>query len=194
MQTVLAWGFGVLAVVCALLVFRLDSMARVTFALLASFLFVAFEVLLLGLNYLGVVLVLMTVMEMVIMAVFMVMYMMNPAGLVPMAMYHNRAGAMAVSVGTFCLLAAGTLLVDWPERVGRPVSDPTAELGAELMSSQMPTMMTLGMVLFAAILATVTLSMPRGRYDRFGGSPRGRPTDPVPGGLGPTTVSPGERR
>ncbi|NHD15819.1 MULTISPECIES: NADH-quinone oxidoreductase subunit J [Actinopolyspora] len=184
MEAVLCWVFGVAAVVFGFLVFRLDSMARVTFALLASFLFVAFEVMLLGLNYLGAVLVLMMVMEMVIMAVFMIMYMMNPAGLMPMAMYHNKAAAMSVSVGTFVVLAAGILLVDWPERAGRPAADPTAALGHELMGAQMPTMMTLGLVLFATILATVTLSTRRGRYDRFGPGLRGRPADPVPGGVG----------
>ncbi|NYH77805.1 NADH:ubiquinone oxidoreductase subunit 6 (subunit J) [Actinopolyspora biskrensis] len=184
METVLCWVFGVLAVVSGFLVFRLDSMARVTFALLASFLFVAFEVMSLGLNYLGAVLVLMMVMEMVIMAVFMIMYMMNPAGLMPMAMYHNKAAAMSISVGTFVVLAAGVLLVDWPERVGRPPADPTGALGRELMGAQMPTMMTLGLVLFATILATVTLSTRRGRYDRFGSGLRDRPADPVPGGIG----------
>jgi NADH:ubiquinone oxidoreductase subunit 6 (subunit J) len=88
---VLFWVFGIGAVVTGLLVFRLDSMAQVTFALLASFLFVAGEVVLLGLGYLGVVIVLMMVMEMemVIMAVFMIMYMMNPAGLMPMSMFWS---------------------------------------------------------------------------------------------------------
>ncbi|WP_309501151.1 hypothetical protein [Saccharopolyspora gloriosae] len=116
----LFWLFAVGAVVSGFLVFRLNSMARVTFALLASFVFVAAEVILLGLAYLGVVIVLMMVMEMVIMAVFMIMYMMNPAGLMPMAMYHNKTGAMAISVGTFVVLAAGIFLVDWPQRAGTP--------------------------------------------------------------------------
>ncbi|SDK22331.1 NADH:ubiquinone oxidoreductase subunit 6 (chain J) [Actinopolyspora mzabensis] len=183
LTAVLFWLFGVSAVVFGFLVFRLDSMARVTFALLASFVFVACEVLLLGLSYLGVVIVLMMVMEMVIMAVFMIMYMMNPAGLMPMAMYHNKPGAMSVSLGTFVVLATGTFLVDWPESRGSRPSDTTKALGESLMGPQMLTMMVLGLVLFATIVATVVLATHRGRYDRFGDDLRARPDDPVPGGV-----------
>lgn len=185
MTAVLFWVLGVLAVVSGFLVFRLDSMARVTFALLASFLFVAGEVLLLGLPYLGVVIILMMVMEMVIMAVFMIMYMMNPAGLMPMQMYHNKTGAMSISVGTFVVLGAGIFLVPWPQRSGRPPADPVSALGHALMGGQMLTMMTLGFVLFATIVATVVLATHRGRYDRFGDDLRARRADdPVPGGIG----------
>jgi len=183
--TVLFWIFAVGAVVSGLLVFRLDSMARVTFALLASFLFVAAEVLLLGLGYLGVVIILMMVMEMVIMAVFMIMYMMNPAGLMPMSMVHNKAGSMSIAVATFAVLAAGIVLVDWPARAGQPPADPTAALGAALMGTQMLTMMTLGLAIFTTIITTVLLATARGRYDRFGDDlDAARADDPVPGGLG----------
>jgi NADH:ubiquinone oxidoreductase subunit 6 (subunit J) len=185
MTAVLFWVFGIGAVVTGFLVFRLDSMAQVTFALLASFLFVAGEVVLLGLGYLGVVIILMMVMEMVIMAVFMIMYMMNPAGLMPMAMYHNKRGSMLISVGTFVALAAGIIVVDWPARSGRPPADTTYALGESLMGPQMLTMMTLGLVLFATILATVLLSTSRGRYDRLGDDLRAtRPDDPIRGGVG----------
>ena len=138
-STVLFWVLAVAAVGFGFAVFRLNSMAQVTFALLASFLAVAGLVLLLGLGYLGVVIALMMVIEMVIMAVFMIMYMMNPAGLMPMAMYHNKAGSMTIAVGTFAVLAAGILLVDWPVRRDAPPPDPTFALGEALMSGQAPT-------------------------------------------------------
>ncbi len=165
MTAVLFWVLAVGAVVTGFLVFRLNSMARVTFALLASFLFVAAEVLLLGLGYLGVVIVLMMVMEMVIMAVFMIMYMMNPAGLMPMTMVHNKVGSAVIAIGTFVVLAAGILLVDWPSREGAPAPDLTFALGEALMGGQMLTMMTLGVGLFATIVATVVLATDRGRYE-----------------------------
>lgn len=185
MTVALFWVFAVGAVVTGLLVFRLDSMARVTFALLASFLFVAAEVVLLGLGYLGVVIILMMVMEMVIMAVFMVMYMMNPAGLMPMTMVHNRTGSMSIAGAMFAVLAAGIFLVDWPARTGQPPADPTFALGEALMGTQMLTMMTLGLAIFATIVTTVLLSTSRGRYDRFGDDlDAARADDPVPGGLG----------
>ncbi len=184
-SAVLAWVFGALALVSGALVFRLDSMARVTFALLASFVFVAGEVLLLGLGYLGVVIILMMVMEMVIMAVFMIMYMMNPAGLMPMSMFHNTRGSAAIAGGLFVALVTGIFLIDWPQRAGRPPADPTRALGEALMGPQMLTMMTLGLTLFATIVATVVLATHRGRYERFGDDLRAdRADDPVPGGVG----------
>ncbi len=185
MTVVVFWVLAVAAVVFGFAVFRLNSMAQVTFALLASFLAVAGLVVLLGLSYLGVVIALMMVIEMVIMAVFMIMYMMNPAGLMPMSMYHNKAGSMTISVATFGVLAAGILLVDWPVRPARAAPDPTFALGEALMGPQMLTMMTLGVALFATIVATVVLATDRGRYDRLGDD-LDRPVadDPIPGGVG----------
>ena len=174
------------AAASGVLVFRFNSMARVTFALLASFLFAAGEVLLLGLTYLGVVVVLMMVIEMVIMAVFMIMYMMNPAGLMPMAMFHNRPASLAISAVTFVVLGAGGFAVPWPRGAPPPARDPTFDLGQTLMGSQMLTMMALALTLFAAIVAAVVLAAHRGRYDRYGDRlDAERPDDPVRGGVGP---------
>jgi NADH-quinone oxidoreductase subunit J len=182
---VLFWVLALAAVVFGFLVFRLDSMAQVTFALLASFLAVAGLVLLLGLSYLGAVIVLMMVLEMVVMAVFMIMYMMNPAGLEPMQMFHNKAASMGIAVGTFAVLAAGILLVDWPVRRGASAPDLTLALGEALMGGQMLTMMTLGVALLATIVATVVLATDRGRYDRFGDElDAPRADDPAGGGVG----------
>src|ERR1041384_1987546 len=108
------WVCAVGSVVTGMLVFRVDSMARATFSLLASFVFAACTVLLVELTYLGVLVILMMIMEMVIMVVFMVMYMMNPAGLMPMTMVHNKKGALVGSVATFAVLATGSALADSP--------------------------------------------------------------------------------
>ncbi len=181
-----AWALALIAVATGFGVFRLNSMARVTFSLLVSFVAAAGEVLLLGLDYLGLVIVLMMVIEMVIMVVFMVMYMMNPAGLRPMAMLHNKRGSLFLALTTFAALAAGILLVPWPQRAGRPAADPTYALGEALMGGQMLTMMTLGLALFVTIVASVLLATHRGRYDRFGDDLDAvRPDDPVPGGVRP---------
>jgi NADH:ubiquinone oxidoreductase subunit 6 (subunit J) len=179
------WVLAVLAVAAGAMVFRFDSMARATFSLLTSLLCVAGEVLLLGLDYLGIVIVLMMTIEMAIMAVFMVMYMMNPAGLMPMTMMHNKKGAAVICVGAFLLLAVGIVLAPWPARRGRPPADVTKDLGMSLMGPQMLTMMTLGMALFATIVSSVVLATRRGRYDRLGDDLRGkRADDPVRGGVG----------
>ncbi|WP_432075371.1 NADH-quinone oxidoreductase subunit J [Streptomyces wuyuanensis] len=179
------WVLALPAVLAAIMVFRFDSMARATYALLTSLLCVGGEVLLLGLDYLGVVILLMMAIEMAVMAVFMVMYMMNPAGFMPMSMVHNKKGAALLSGAVFAALASGILLVPWPSRRGGPPADPTKDLGLSLMGPQMLTMMTLGLALFATIVATVVLATRRGRYDRFGDDLEARiPDDPVRGGTG----------
>ena len=88
------WVLGVLAVAAGVAVFRVDSMARATYALAVSFTAVGLALLLVGLDYLGVVVVLMMVMEMAVMAVYMIMFMgMNPA-LMPMSMVHDNRRAV----------------------------------------------------------------------------------------------------
>ncbi|MBW4718664.1 NADH-quinone oxidoreductase subunit J [Saccharothrix obliqua] len=184
-RDVVFWACAVLAVGAAVAVFRVDSMARATFALLASFIATAVTVLLLDLAYLGVLVVLMMVMEMVVMAVFMVMYMMNPAGLMPMTMVHNQRGALAIATGVFLLLATGVLVTPWPESAAPRPADPARQLGEALMGDRMPTMIVLGLALFATMVSTVVLATDRGRYDRFGDRlDRDHPHDPTSGGLG----------
>ena len=162
--TVLTGVLGLVAVVCGLLVFGLDSMARVTFLLLASFVAVAADLVALGLGYLGVVIVLMMTIEMVIMVVFMVMMMMNPAGLMPMTMVHNVRGARGLAVGLFAVLTAGAVLVPLPLSTAPPPPDPTRALGEALMGPQMLTMSVLALALLATIVGTVALTVPGGRY------------------------------
>lgn len=185
LSIILFWVLAIAALVFGSAVFWLNSMAQVTFALLASFLAVAGLVLLLGLSYLGVVIALMMVIEMVIMAVFMIMYMMNPAGLMPMSMFHNTKGSAVIAGSVFVALAVGILLIDWPIRQGAAAPDLTFALGKALMGGQMLTMMTLGVTLFATIVATVVLATGRGRYDRFGDDlDRSSADDPAGGGVG----------
>jgi NADH:ubiquinone oxidoreductase subunit 6 (subunit J) len=162
-------AFAVLAVVAVaagIAVFTVDSMARATFALALSFVAVGGELLLLNLAYLGVITILMMVMEMAIMVVFMIMFMMNPAGLMPMSMVHNKRGALAISVSSFIVLAAGSLFVPWPARRGTPPSDATKAVGEAIMGGKMLVMISVSAVLFATIVAALVLATARGRYDR----------------------------
>lgn len=179
-------ALGLAAVVSGMLVFRVDSMARATFLLLASFLFVAGTMLLLDLHYLAALTVLMMTVEMAVMVVFMLMYMMNPAGLMPMTMVHNRRGALGLSVGTFVVLASGAVFVPWPDRSGQPPTDATRQLGESIMEGKMLVMLVVGVSLFATMVAATVLATSRGRYDRYGDElQRPRPDDPVQGGVGP---------
>lgn len=187
--TVLSTGgfllLAVVSVVAGALVFRVDSMARATFLLLTSFLAVGGILLMLDADFLGVILVLMLIGEMVIMVVFMVMYMMNPAGLMPMSMVHNRVGSLVISGVTFLLLAGGAVLTPWPARKGEPPADATVQVGLGLFGSKMLPMMTLAVALFATMVAGIALATARGRYDRYGDRlDADRASDPVPGVVG----------
>ncbi|GAB3325675.1 hypothetical protein GCM10027451_50590 [Geodermatophilus aquaeductus] len=175
---------GVLSVAGGIAVFVVDSMARATFALLASFLAVAGVLLAFDLVYLAVVTALMMTIEMAIMAVFMIMFMMNPAGLMPMTMVHNARGSAVTGAVTFVVLVVGIWTVDWPiGRTERP-EDSTRQLGEAIMGSHMLVMLVIGIGLFATILAGTVLATARGRYDRFGADLAAkRPDDPIPGGL-----------
>lgn len=179
------WGIGLVAVLGGAAVFYVDSMARATYALALSFVAVGLQVLFLQQNYVGVVTILMMVMEMAIMAVYMVMFMgMNPA-LMPMSMVHGNRTAIAVAVVTFLGLAAGILMVDWPARRGSPSSDVTMALGEALMGPKMLVMAVISPVMVATIVAGVVLAAHRTRYDRLGDDLKRRPADdPQPGGVG----------
>ncbi len=185
LETVAFWVLAVIAVVSGALVFRVDSMARATYALAVSFVAVGIQVLLLGLSYIGVITVLMMIMEMAIMAVYMIMFMgMNPA-LMPMNMVHGRKAAAGTSAAVFVALTAGILLAPWPARRAEPGPDPTAALGEALMGSKMLVMVVVSAVLLATVIAALVLALPRGRYDRFGDDLRRRPPDdPQRGGVG----------
>ncbi len=179
------WVLGILSVASAVLVFVVDSMARATYALALSFVAVGLMVLLLNQNYAGVITVLMMLMEMAIMAVYMVMFMgMNPA-LMPMSMVHSNRVAIVVASLTFVVLGGGALLVPWPMRRGTPAADLTAELGKALMGHHMLVMIVFSPVMVATIVGGVVLASHRGRYDRFGDDlDRRPPSDPAPGGVG----------
>ena len=182
---VVLWVASVVAVLAGAAVFYVDSMARATYALALSFVAVGLEVLTLQQGYVGVVVVLMMVMEMAVMAVYMVMFMgMNPA-LMPMNMVHGPRAAAGAAVTTFVVLAAGALLIPWPERRPGPPTDLTRALGEALMGSHMLVMVAFSPVMVATIVAGVVLSSHRTRYDRLGDDLDRRPADdPQPGGVG----------
>lgn len=170
LQTVGIVTFGVAAVVSGWLVFRTDSMVRAAYWLMASFVAVGAILVTLDSQFLGLILILMMAGEMTIMAIFMVMFMMNPAGLNPMVMVHQHRTAIAVGVGSFLLLATVALVADFPvDRV--PVdADPTAELGFELLGRSMLVFESAGVALLAVMIGAVAVA---GKWGRFGDADAG---------------------
>ncbi len=182
---ILFWAMAVVAVLAGAAVFWVNSMARATYALALSFIAVGVAVLLLRQDYVGVVVILMMVMEMAVMAVYMVMFMgMNPA-LMPMSMVHGKKQALVAAVASFLVLGAGAVLVPWPTRRGAPPADTTVALGEALMGPKMLVMGVISPVMVATIVAGIVIAAHRTRYDRLGDDLRRRPADdPQPGGVG----------
>jgi NADH:ubiquinone oxidoreductase subunit 6 (subunit J) len=100
------------------------------------------------------------------MALFMIMFMMNPAGLNPMSMIHQPRIAAAAGAGLFAVLVAVIAATDFasqPLERGRNV---IAQLGHELLGDSMLVFETAGIVLLATMICSVVLSSRSGRFGR----------------------------
>lgn len=156
--------FAAAAVFSGYRVFRTDSMVRASFLLLASFLNVGAILVLLFAEYLGAALWFMMTVEMVVMALFMVMFMMNPAGLNPMEMVHQprfAAVSGAVVTGALAIVAVFGAFPTRPLDVAAPT---IRQLGIELLGGSMLVFESAGVTLLATMVCAVILSAKRGRY------------------------------
>ena len=161
---------ALLAVVAAWRVFRTDSMVRAAYWLMATFVAVGMILVLLGAEFLGLVLLLMMAGEMTIMAVFMVMFMMNPAGLNPMMMVHQHRTSIIAGVVAFAGLSVVAIFGKFPlahAPVGAPV---TAQLGGELLGDSMLIFETAGVTLLATMIGAIAVA---GKHGRFGAADEG---------------------
>ncbi len=170
---------GIGSVLSAWRVFRTDSMVRAAYWLLASFVGVGIILVLLSASFLGLVLMLMMAGEMTIMAVFMVMFMMNPAGLNPMTMVHQRRSATTAGVVSFLALAGVGLVAHFPDRPVSPDARPTAELGQELLGDSMLVFETAGVTLLATMIGSIALATHKGRFGDAQSSSLPPPVDPA---------------
>lgn len=163
----LFWAVAATAVVTAWRVFRTDSMVRAAYWLMASFIAVAVILVLIGAEFLGLVLVLMMAGEMTIMAVFMVMFMMNPAGLNPMTMVHQHRTSIVAGVVAFFSLGAVGIFGVFPSAAVPPERSPglrTAQLGTELLGDSMLIFETAGVTLLATMIGAIAVATSAGRY------------------------------
>ena len=158
------WVFAVAAAWFGWRVFRTDSMVRATFALLASFANVGAILVLLLAEYLGVALFFMMGVEMVVMAIFMVAFMMNPAGLNPMQMIHLPRTAVVAGTAVALVLAMVALGAELTTVAVVAPEDTIRALGHELMGGSMLLMQSVGVTLVATMVGAVALSSASGRY------------------------------
>lgn len=158
------WSMAVVAVVSGWRVFRTDSMVRAAYWLMVSFIAVGVILVLLGAEFLGLVLVLMMAGEMTIMAVFMVMFMMNPAGLNPMTMVHQHRASIAAGVTAFLGLASVAVFGRFPRAQPPDATQATAALGIELLGDSMLIFETAGVTLLATMIGSLAIASRKGRY------------------------------
>lgn len=177
---ILFWLLAAAAVLAGWRVFRTDSMVRASFLLMLSFILAAGIMLLLAAPYIGMATIFMMAVEMMVMALFMVMFMMNPAGLNPMSMVHQDRLAKVAGWGAFLGLSAAVLLSDLPHAPVDPSRDVVAALGHELLGGSMLIFETAGVTLLATMIGAVALSSRRGRFGRADAG--SRPPGLTPGG------------
>lgn len=159
LQLVAVAFFGVAAVAFGIGVFRTRSMVRSALSLLGAMVAIGLMFLAMEAEFLGVLQLMMMASEMAIMAIFMMMYMMDPGGLSQMEMTHQKR----TSVGAGIIGGAGALVLSFLTPWGRIVASAPApgaqlhDLGIELMTRGMLIFETAGFtILVAMIAATLT--------------------------------------
>ena len=155
--------FGLAAIWFGLKVFTTASMMRSALALLFSMTALGALFLALQAEFLGVLQIMMMAAEMAIMALFMIMYMMNPGGLSQMEMTHQKQ----LSIGFAVVGALGAGLLAFVGGWG-PVAvdlaapgDQTRALGLELMERSMLVFETAGVTILIAMIATTMVAIRR---------------------------------
>ena len=163
-QTLFTGFFGLAAIWFAVVVFRTSSMVRSALALLFAQAAIGAMFLAMQAEFLGVLQIMMMATEMAIMAIFMVMYMMDPGGLGEMDMSHQkRASLLAGSLGALAAVGVA-LLVDWGsvDAAPRPV-DQVHDLGIEIMERSMLIFETAGVTILTAMVAATAIAVERRR-------------------------------
>src|SRR5207244_12215646 len=112
-QTVALVVFGIFALGFGAAVFRTKSMVRSALALLGSMAAVGGLFFALEAEFLGVLQLMMMATEMTIMAIFMVMFMMDPGGLGQMEMTHQKRASLTAGVVGGLIAVALSALPSW---------------------------------------------------------------------------------
>jgi len=153
--------FGLAAVWFGIVVFRTYSMMRSAIALLFSQTALGAMFLSMEAEFLGVLQIMMMATEMSIMAIFMVMFMMDPGGLGKMEMTHQKRLSLAAGVLSFLAAVAIAVFVDWgPISSQVPAAaQETRELGKELLGRSMLIFETAGITILTAMIAATAVAI-----------------------------------
>lgn len=153
--------FGGAAVWFGVIVFRTHSMVRSALALLFSQTAVGVMFLIMQAEFLGILQIMMMATEMSVMAIFMVMFMMDPGGLGAMEMTHQkRLSLWAGGIGLLAALAV-ILLGNWgPVAISVPsAAEQITELGRELLGRSMFIFQSAGLTILTAMVAATMVAI-----------------------------------
>ncbi len=153
--------FGIAAVWFGIVVFRTSSMVRSALALLFSQTAIGAMFLSMQAEFLGVLQIMMMATEMSIMAIFMVMFMMDPGGLGKMDMTHQKRLSLAVGFVSFVAAVAVALFADWgPAASAVPgAMQQIRALGVELLGRSMLIFETAGITILTAMIAATAVAI-----------------------------------
>ncbi len=161
LQAVFIGLFGLAAIWFAVVVFRTSSMVRSALALLFSQAALGAMFLAMQAEFLGVLQIMMMGTEMAIMAIFMVMFMMDPGGLGEMEMTHQKRGSVIAGVvGAFGALGVA-FLAGWGPIVEAAPSprEQLVGLGLDLMERSMIIFETTGVTILTAMIAATAVAV-----------------------------------
>ena len=158
--------FGLAAVWFGVVVFRTHSMVRSALALLFSQTAVGAMFLTMQAEFLGVLQIMMMATEMSVMAIFMVMFMMDPGGMGKMDMTHQKRLSLRAGGLAFAVALAVVYFADWgPLAQSIPGADrQVRDLGLELLGRSMFIFQSAGLtILTAMVAATAVAIVPPGK-------------------------------
>ncbi len=160
-QTFFIAFFGIAAVWFGIVVFRTFSMVRSALALLFSQTALGAMFLSMQAEFLGVLQIMMMATEMSIMAIFMVMFMMDPGGLGEMDMTHQKRLSLGAGFIAFTVAVLVAVFVDWGPiaEVVPDAAQQTVDLGLELLGRSMLIFETAGIAILTAMIAATAVAI-----------------------------------
>ncbi len=162
LHTLFIAGFGLAAMGFGVAVFRTSSMMRSALALLFSQTALGAMFLAMQVEFLGVLQIMMMATEMSIMAIFMVMFMMDPGGLGAMEMTHQKRLSILAGVVGALFIAGIALFTSWGTviAIAPPAAQQTHDLGIELLGRSMLIFETAGVTILTAMIAATAIALP----------------------------------
>ncbi len=160
-QAIFIGFFGVATVWFGIVVFRTFSMVRSAIALLFSQTALGAMFLTMEVEFLGVLQIMMMATEMSVMAIFMVMFMMDPGGMGEMDMTHQKRLSLWAGFVAFIGAVAVAVFIDWgpvAENVASSAQQ-TEALGLELLGRSMLIFETAGITILTAMIAAIAVAV-----------------------------------